>query len=131
MLPGSSSASVSCVQLSNARAARDCRAVIMHDHLPFGPTRTLQNYDYFSRLCSTLRPEIYRQHRLQGKFSNFDSACYQSRRPYRERERAWGKGEGTVPFSPMGGCLKGEGLCPSFMGRLRGGSPLFHKPGQR
>ncbi len=34
------SASVSCVQPSNARAARDCRAVIMHDHLPLGPTRT-------------------------------------------------------------------------------------------
>src|SRR3546814_4588443 len=32
------SASVSCVQPSNARAARDCRAVIMHDHLPLGPT---------------------------------------------------------------------------------------------
>src|SRR3546814_16945147 len=32
------SASVSCVQPSNARAARDCRAVILHDHLPLGPT---------------------------------------------------------------------------------------------
>ena len=29
-----SSASVSCVHPSNARAARDCRAVIMNDHLP-------------------------------------------------------------------------------------------------
>ena len=46
------SASVSCVQPSNARAARDCRAVIMHDHLP-PAKRTCQNYGYFSRSGAT------------------------------------------------------------------------------
>src|SRR3546814_20672624 len=50
------SASVSCVQPSNARAARDCRAVIMHDHLPLGPTPTPE-----LRLSSSFslgRPEV-------------------------------------------------------------------------
>ena len=42
------SASISCFQFSNARAARTCRPVIIHDHLR-QPTCAHQKYDYNSR----------------------------------------------------------------------------------
>src|SRR3546814_2901870 len=50
------SASVSCVQPSNARAARDCRAAIMHDHIPLGPTPTPErSEEHTSALQSLMR----------------------------------------------------------------------------
>src|SRR5690606_611080 len=50
------SASVSCVHPSNARAARDWRAVIIHDHLPPGYARTPELRLLYSDQPTSERP---------------------------------------------------------------------------
>jgi hypothetical protein len=58
---------MSCFQFSNARAARTCRPVIIHDHLR-QTTCAHQKYDYNSRLNRIQRPADAEGANFHGRF---------------------------------------------------------------